>query len=84
MPFWGFGLGFSLYDGSSVNTVNYSNDLSFYISPSWSIGKLIAQGSHFETLRLSLRVPITQPLVGYDEGGFAYDSDLICRLPAPT
>ncbi|MBM3275694.1 MAG: hypothetical protein FJZ00_11115, partial [Candidatus Sericytochromatia bacterium] len=45
--FYGLTLGYSLWDASGLNTVNYQNNIGMLIEPTWNFGKLLFRETRF-------------------------------------
>lgn len=74
--FYGFAMDYSLYDATSLNAVNYTNEISMYFLPRWNLGRLWMKSTPFERLAISGRFVLAYDPVGYDEGSYAAGSDL--------
>ena len=46
--FYGFAMDYSLYDATSLNAVNYTNEISMYFLPRWNLGRLWMKSTPFE------------------------------------
>ena len=73
--FYGFTLDYSIYDGSGLNGVNYSNSIDQYFMPSWNFGKLWFKGTRWERLGLGARFVLSHALAGYDDTAQSQFSD---------
>lgn len=74
--FYGLAMDFSAYDASSLNALNYTNEISMYFQPRWNLGRLWMKGTPFERLAISGRFVLSYDPVGYDEGSYIASSDL--------
>jgi len=68
--FLGFGMDFSIYDGTGLNGPAYANSINMYFEPNWAIGKRWLGGTRFSRLAIAGRFVLSRALAGYDESGF--------------
>jgi hypothetical protein len=64
----GFDLGLTVFNSSGVyfGPEGYSNTLTFWLEPSFAVGKRFFKGSWFERLAVGARLPIEVELAGSD------------------
>jgi hypothetical protein len=75
---------YTILDNTSLNTLNYTNQIIHYFEPSWALGKFALDGTAFSKLMISGRLSLTNNLAGYDPAAFEPNGDLGPATPCST